>query len=197
MGRLPRISTDRLSLRPFTIMDIDRLHALWTQPDMRRFLWDDVIISRDRAADEVERSPKCRPAWHRILGDRVSERKRSTRFLRFSVDRPRTKIELVYGLERAYWGKGLATEASRAALVWLWNSTGYSCVYARTDPPNEKSIAVMQRLGMRSDSASPTLISYVLDRISEKETVNLAEAGRKVPAERCRREPNDELPERK
>ena len=55
MGRLPRISTDRLSLRPFTIMDIDRLHALWTQPDMRRFLWDDVIISRDRAADEVER----------------------------------------------------------------------------------------------------------------------------------------------
>jgi hypothetical protein len=103
----------------------------------------------------------------------------------------------MYGLESAYWGKGLATEASRAALAWLWNSTGYSRVYARTDPPNEKSIAVMKRLGMRSDSSAPTLISYMLDRIPEKKPVNFAEAGRKVPAERCRREPNDEPPERK
>jgi len=70
----------------------------------------------------------------------------------------------MYGLERASWGKGLATEASRAVLAWLWTSTGYPRVFARTDPPNQKSIAVMQRLGMRFDSASPTLISYVLDR---------------------------------
>jgi hypothetical protein len=60
----------------------------------------------------------------------------------------------MYGLERACWGKGLATEASRAVLAWLWASTSYQRVFARTDPPNRKSIEVMQRLGMRLDSDS-------------------------------------------
>ena len=132
MGRLPRISTDRLSLRPFTIMDIDRLHALWTQPDMRRFLWDDVIISRDRAADEVERG--LQNAGRHGIGYWVIESQKENDLLDFCGFRlidHEPEIELMYGLGRAYWGKGLTTEASRAALAWLWNSTGYSRVYEK------------------------------------------------------------------
>ena len=165
MGKLPRISTDRLRLGPFTIMDIDRLHALWVQPDMRRFLWDDIVISRDRAADEVERG--LENAVRYGIGYWVIEPQKEDGLLGFCgfrlIDQG-PEIELMYGLERACWGKGLATEASRALLAWLWTSTGYARVFARTDPPNQKSIAVMQRLGMRFDSASSTLISYVLDR---------------------------------
>ena len=141
MGRLPRISTERLSLRPFTIMDIDRLHALWTQPDMRRFLWDDVIISRDRAADEVERG--LENTDRHGIGYWMIEAQKENDLLGFCGFRlidNEPEIELMYGLERAYWGMGLATEASRVALAWLWNSTGYRRVYARTDPPNENPL---------------------------------------------------------
>jgi RimJ/RimL family protein N-acetyltransferase len=146
-------------------MDIDPLHAIWTQPDMRRFLWDDIIISRDRAADEVKRGLENAARYG--IGYWIIEPHKERDLLGFCGFRlihHGPEIEMMYGLERAYWGKGLATEASRAVLAWLWTSTSHKRVFARTDPPNQRSIAVMQRLGMRFDSASPTMISCVLDR---------------------------------
>jgi RimJ/RimL family protein N-acetyltransferase len=69
----------------------------------------------------------------------------------------------VYGLLPAYWGRGLATEAARAALDYLWE-TGRARVYARTDAPNEKSIAVLRRLGMRQVSSPIPMLTFVLAR---------------------------------
>ena len=50
---LPRVETARLTLVPFSLDDVDALHRLWTDPDVRRYLWDDVVISRDRAEETV------------------------------------------------------------------------------------------------------------------------------------------------
>jgi ribosomal-protein-alanine N-acetyltransferase len=73
-------------------------------------------------------------------------------------------IELMYGLRAEHWGKGYATEACRAALDHLWRSTEFQCVQARTDPLNEGSVRVMQRLGMEYESSDPSMIKYVLQR---------------------------------
>ena len=45
--------TPRLSLRPATEADIDALHRLWTDPEVRRFLWDGEIITRETAAEVI------------------------------------------------------------------------------------------------------------------------------------------------
>jgi ribosomal-protein-alanine N-acetyltransferase len=81
---------------------------------------------------------------------------------RFIDDGP--EIELMYGLQAEHWGKGLATESSLAALEYLWRSTGFQRVYARTDPPNQGSVRVMQRLGMIHESTSALTIAYILRR---------------------------------
>ena len=47
------LETERLTLRPFADADVDALHALWRLPEVRRFLWDDVVISRDTALEVV------------------------------------------------------------------------------------------------------------------------------------------------
>jgi RimJ/RimL family protein N-acetyltransferase len=47
---------------------------------------------------------------------------------------------------------------------YLWRATGFDRVYARTDPPNERSVLVMERLGMRHESTTPSMITYVLTR---------------------------------
>jgi hypothetical protein len=46
--------TARLRLLPFRIADLDEAHRLWTDPDMRRYLWDDEIISRETAREALE-----------------------------------------------------------------------------------------------------------------------------------------------
>ena len=43
------LQTSRLLLRPAGEPDIEPLHRLWTEPGVRRFLWDDEVIRLDRA----------------------------------------------------------------------------------------------------------------------------------------------------
>jgi ribosomal-protein-alanine N-acetyltransferase len=164
------VRTEHILLRPWTREDVDALHALWTAPEVRRYLWDDTFMTRDTAAQVVESDllsaetrrigcwalqipPPTSPAAAPIAGFCG---------FRFIGDGP--KIELMYGLQPEYWGKGLATEACQAALEYLWRSTEYQQVYARTDPPNRKSVQVLLRLGMTQESTTESAITYVLRR---------------------------------
>lgn len=118
-------------------MDIDRLHAPLDAARHEAVPLDDVVISRDRAADEVERG--LENAGRHGIGYWVIESHKENDLLGFCGFRlidQEPEIALMYGLERAHWGRGMATEASQAAITWLWHPTGYQRVYARKDPPN-------------------------------------------------------------
>ena len=60
-------------------------------------------------------------------------------------------VEIGWRLARPWWGLGLATEAGRAALAFAFDEAGLDEVVSFTVPPNLRSQAVMQRLGMRYD----------------------------------------------
>jgi ribosomal-protein-alanine N-acetyltransferase len=166
---LPVIRTERLVLQPWTYKDVDALHALWTAPEVRRYLWDDVVITRD-VAERLVDSHVATSAHHDIgywalhlLPVSLAEAPVAGFCgFRFVDDGP--EIELMYGLQAEHWGKGLATEACRAAIEYLWRSTEFQLVYARTDPPNQGSVRVMRRLGMEHESTTPSAITYVLRR---------------------------------
>ena len=48
-----------------------------------------------------------------------------------------------------YWGQGLATEAAQAWLRYGFEELGLAAIYAGADPPNEASLRVIERLGMK------------------------------------------------
>jgi len=151
----PAITTERLILRPWTADDIDTLHQVWTDPDVRRYLWDDKIIDRALVAEVVESSIGGE------LGYRVIEVADSAAgFVGFRFIDETRDVELLYGMLPSYWGKGLCTEAARAALDYVRRQ--HPVIYARTDPPNTRSEALMKRLGMRHVSTTETLITYAL-----------------------------------
>ena len=162
----PLLETGRLRLRPFAPGDVDVLYAQWTDPDVRRYLWDGRVIERDEVVAVVEESIGAFET--RGLGFWVIEE--AGRVVGFTGFRPipdATDIELYYGLERACWGRGLATEASRAALRYAFDVVGLDPIYIRTDGPNAASVEVMKRLGatyVRTDpvGAFGSTIVYVL-----------------------------------
>lgn len=39
-----QLETARLHLRPCQAADAEVLHLMWTDPDVRRYLWDDRVI---------------------------------------------------------------------------------------------------------------------------------------------------------
>jgi len=163
---LPVLRTRRLILRPWTKADAAALHELWTTPEVRRYLWDDVVIERDTVeqviASHLATSHEHGIGYWALHGSNETEP--MTGFCGFRFIEASPEIELLYGLRGEHWGKGLATEASLAALEHLWRSTGFQRVYARTDAPNAKSVQVMRRLSMTHESTSANLITYVLPR---------------------------------
>lgn len=50
------IETARLRLRPFTREDVDELHRLFVEPGVRKFLWDDEVIPKERTESVIETS---------------------------------------------------------------------------------------------------------------------------------------------
>jgi len=166
---LPTLEIEHLILRPWSLDDIDALHQIWTEPQVRRYLWDDEAISRQRAAAAV--AAGVAGANRNGVGLWCVLPKPETAvagFCGFRYIEDSSDIELLYGLLPDYWGQGLATEAARAALEYGFDAALFGRLYARTDVPNRASIRVLERLGMKFEretrlGARPTLI-YSLTR---------------------------------
>ena len=50
------IETARLRLRPITSADLNAIHHIWIDPDVRKYLWDDEVISIEQAASAIDTS---------------------------------------------------------------------------------------------------------------------------------------------
>jgi GNAT acetyltransferase-like protein len=58
---------------------------------------------------------------------------------------------VLYAVERASWGRGLATEAARAALTYGFDEAGLLRIVAVKRPEHMRSRHVLQKLGMRHE----------------------------------------------
>ncbi len=60
-------------------------------------------------------------------------------------------VEIGWRLDKAFWGKGYATEAAVATLAAGFNLFGLEEIVSFTSPLNQRSISVMKRLKMTSN----------------------------------------------
>jgi ribosomal-protein-alanine N-acetyltransferase len=60
-----------------------------------------------------------------------------------------TDVEVLYALEPRAWGRGLGTQAARAAAAAAFDCLGLSRLIAGAVTGNQASIAVLRKLGMR------------------------------------------------
>jgi ribosomal-protein-alanine N-acetyltransferase len=143
------IATPRLRMRPFRLDDADDLHRLWTEPGVRKYLWDDEVIPRERVESVIETS--------RLLFETqgfglCAVFPRSEEFLigfcGFWFFHESAKLELLYGLAPACWHQGLATEAARAMMKYGFEELSFERIEASTDAANSSSVRMMERTGM-------------------------------------------------
>jgi [ribosomal protein S5]-alanine N-acetyltransferase len=143
------LQTARLTLRPIITDDIHELHALWTNADVRRYLWDDIVIDTDRAQTEINYSIASFYIYKfGLWAIRLTDSAPIIGFcgLRRFGDPPQT--ELLYGLHPDHWHQGFTTEAAREILRYGFEELEMEEIYAGRDLPNTASQAVIQRLGM-------------------------------------------------
>jgi ribosomal-protein-alanine N-acetyltransferase len=142
------IRTSRLLLRPCATGDLDSLHGLWTNPEVRRHLWDDVVITRERAAEVLAASTESF-AKHNF-GFWAVTRPDASQLIGFCGFRmAEGSPELLFGIAPEYWGRGLATEAALAVLRYGFDQLQFPHVIAGADEPNAASHRVLLKLGFK------------------------------------------------
>jgi [ribosomal protein S5]-alanine N-acetyltransferase len=170
----PTFTTRRLVLRPTTPADLDSLWTLWKDPAVRRFLWDDRVISRDEAAgalaDCVAVSAQGLGLWLlHARGEEIDEETDAEMpnallgcagllpVSSAATYEPRLTglVEPLVALAPHAWGRGYAQEALAALLAHSHTTLGLTRLAGVTDVPNEASDRMLRRAGFAVLSERP------------------------------------------
>ena len=149
------LETERLTLRRFTLDDADLLVELDGDPDVMRF------VTGGRATPREEIKTEWLPAFLRHyerwpgFGFYAAHERATGEFVGWfhfrpaADDSPPGEVELGYRLRRAAWGKGYATEGSRALVEHGFVELGVERVVAYTLVVHGASRRVLEKAGLR------------------------------------------------
>lgn len=142
----PEIETGRLLLRKFTASDMDALYLLLRDGEVNRFLpWYPVkSMQETRRFYEARYAAKYRQPKAYAYAICLKGNESPVGYINVDTEEP---YDLGYGLCRAFWNRGIATEAGRA-LVEQVKRDGIPYITATHDVNNPGSGRVMQKLGM-------------------------------------------------
>ena len=157
------VETDRLVLRQFTADGADLLIALDSDPEVMRHLTGGEptlapAVVRERVIPSVLATYE---RWNGRFGLFAAYEKEGGDFIGWFQLRPEREgpldvVELGYRLRRDAWGKGYATEATRALLGKGFSELGLRVVWGETMAVNLASQKVMEKVGMSVVEEIPT-----------------------------------------
>ncbi len=147
------LETRRLVLRRFTMADVDNLVSLDADPDVMHFVTGGIPTDRDEIENEI--LPEFLGYYERCegYGFWAAIEKPTGEFLGWFHFRPREEAgpgeaELGYRLRKSAWGKGYATEGSRALISKGFTDFGVQRVVAETMVVHAASRRVMEKAGL-------------------------------------------------
>lgn len=146
------LETDRLQLRYMLPEDIPPLVALWTDPDVTRFmggprnvetLTEDLLNTvKNPLAESFDLWPLVEKCSREVIGhcgvmDKDVE--------------GGTEYEIIYVLMKRVWGKGYATEIAHGLIDYAYYVRNLNRVISLIEPENKASERVALKMGMKME----------------------------------------------
>jgi [ribosomal protein S5]-alanine N-acetyltransferase len=146
------LETERLLLRRFTPEDAADNYRIYSDPENMRFMGrgpDSVESEREQILRHIANYYERHGfgLWAVILKEEGRLIGRCG-LLRQPVEGAQ-EVEVSYLIDRRYWGRGLATEAARAAVKLGFERYEFPHVSALINPSNVASVRVAEKIGMR------------------------------------------------
>lgn len=146
------LTTERLTLRRFTIEDADSLYDLDNDPEVMRYLNGGLPTPWRAIEEQMRQNFLCEDDAQAAFGFWAVDNKTTGKFLGWISLRPTDGIpgeaSIGYRFCKAAWGKGYATEGCRAILNKAFDEWGLQRVTATTYEENIASQRVMEKLDM-------------------------------------------------
>jgi len=160
----PRLATERLRLEPLAAEHADLLAGMDADPAVMAHVGGRALSRDESRAALARRTDPAADArglgwWAGFQGDVF------VGWWCLALDQDPSTAELGYRLPRSAWGRGLATEASRAVLDHGFGSVGLDSVWAETRDTNLASQNVLTKSGLRLVSTSDDgVLRYAVTR---------------------------------
>ena len=148
-NKISTLTTDRLTLRPFTPADDIRLHQIMNEQNIMQYFprTDPPGIERVQALIERQllQYETYNLGWWAVVPRGQSDLIgwNGLQYL------PETdEVEVGYLLSKQFWGLGYATEGARASLKFGFETLGLRQIIGLTHPENTGSQNVLKKCGL-------------------------------------------------
>ena len=148
------IKTKRMILRPMTDAETEALIARTDDDGLRAAYGEMLEGCRRDPANRVWYAP-----WRMALKDGAE----NIGDLCFKGPVKDHSVEIGYGIQPEYEGKGYTTEAVQAMTQWAFGQKDVVFVEAETDPDNKASQRVLEKCGFAADGTGKEGLRFVLE----------------------------------
>lgn len=145
------LQIDGFTMRPLQLSDLGALAAIWADPEVTRFLPSrGVPIAREKAEKSLQAfmqhwQQRGYGVW--AIVENGSSQMVGYCGLRYLDEL--NEVEILYGLAKAYWGRGIATQAALAAVTYGFNVAQIDKLIALALPENIASRRVIEKAGLQ------------------------------------------------
>ena len=165
------IQTERLILRPFRPDDLELIRRLYCDDEILKYMPLDTMREEDaemhlaRIIREWGQPPRCNYEMAVLLKDTEERIGRA----HIEIDRDTDTGMIGWLLTPEHWGRGYATEITRALIDHCFDALRLHRVNAVCNPENEASWHVMEKCGMRREAYYRKKCRYVKHGVSRWE----------------------------
>jgi RimJ/RimL family protein N-acetyltransferase len=150
------LRTERLLLRPFAADDLEALHAIHSDEEVARWLYNEprsLEETRELLGHKVGGSSvRAEGDWLSAAAVLPDTGELVADMALYWASEAHRQGELGFVVHPRHQGRGYATEASRPLLAFAFEALGLHRVVGRLEPRNAGSARVLEKLGMRREA---------------------------------------------
>lgn len=147
------LETPRLIIREIELKDVDDMFEMDSDPEVHRYILQSPVQTKEEILGYIEmirQQYKDNGIARWAVVDKESNEMLGWCGIKFYTDElngHQNFYEHGYRFKQKHWGKGYATESSKAVLDWGFQNLVTETIYAITDLGNGGSIHVLSKLG--------------------------------------------------
>ena len=149
------ILSERLSIKPLVMADIDTFVAYRQDPDIARFQGWEITYSKNQAIDLIESQAGLllpeKGGWLQLAIYKLVGQEHVGDLAIKWVEEEDSTFELGFSIAKQHQGQGYAKEAASTLMTYLVSEAGARKFIATTDSRNNASIKVLSALGFKQN----------------------------------------------
>jgi RimJ/RimL family protein N-acetyltransferase len=147
------LQTERLLLREFVVDDAEAFQAFNGDPVVMRYTGEPPSRNVEQLRQQIRDYPDYRRNGYGRWAVVLKQEDRVVGFNGLKYLPELDEVDLGYRFHRDYWGRGIATESGLAVVAHGFADLGLRRIIGLVMDGNDRSIRVLEKLGMSRDGS--------------------------------------------